>query len=82
VSGLGEAALDRALADTAWVEQRLAEARSGKSLRAKDWGKEALVRADLEVRWLVCADRATARAVEEECLRLLGRGGLWNRRLG
>lgn len=57
-SGLGEAVLDRALADPVWVEERLNEIRSGQPLRAKHWGQAALERADLHVRWVETVDRA------------------------
>jgi hypothetical protein len=80
VSGLGEAALDRALADPAWLAERSAELERGTPRRAKDWGKEAIVRAELHVRWLVCEDRASALLMEQEVQRRLANTGLWNRR--
>lgn len=80
VSGLGEAAMDRALADPAWLKERSAEAVVGSPRRAKEWGTQALVRADVHVRWLTAADRGAARALELECQRLLAGTALWNRR--
>ncbi len=79
VSGLGEAAFDRALADPAWLSERAAEVESGNARRAKEWGKEAIVRADLQVRWLVSNDKAEALALERKCQCLLAGTGLWNR---
>jgi len=76
-SGLGEAVADRALADPAWLRQRLAEATDGSPRRAIEWGREAFLRADLYVRWATTADKASASALERH-------GGavcpeLWNR---
>ncbi len=42
VSGLGEACLDRALADPEWVAERLADLRNGTALRAKSWARLAV----------------------------------------
>jgi hypothetical protein len=80
VSGLGEAALDRALGDPEWLKERLTEVEQGHPRRAKEWGRQAMMRADLHVRWLVCDDKAAAIRVETDCQRLLAGTGLWNRR--
>lgn len=79
-SGLGEAIFDRALADEAWLVERLAEVRAGQPRRAKDWGKAALAWADLEVRWTITPDRDAARILEREVMRALPQTSLWNRR--
>ncbi|MET7718900.1 hypothetical protein [Streptomyces sp. NPDC005407] len=63
-SGLGEAALDRALADPAWLRDRLAEAEKGHAMRATEWGKAALRRADLHVCWAVTDSSEAARRLE------------------
>lgn len=78
-SGLGEAAFDRALADPEWLTARLAEVKAGRPMRAKAWGRAALDRADLYLRWSVTADKASARVLENGCLGLLGDIPLWNR---
>lgn len=44
VSGLGEAAMDRALADLGWLRERLAEIERGEAKRAKEWGQAAMAR--------------------------------------
>jgi hypothetical protein len=79
VSGFGEAALDRALADPAWVEQQLAELRQNGPRRAKDWARDAVVRLGLEVSWSVTVDRDDARYLEAEVVSKLQTHGLWNR---
>ena len=79
VSGLGEAAMDRALADPAWLRERLREVEQGRPLRAKAWAQAALARADLRVRWTVTPDRASALALERSVLDALDDVDLWNR---
>lgn len=79
VSGLGEAVLDRALADPDWVGQRLEEIRAGQPRRAKHWGQAAFVRADLHLRWAQTVDRAAAVVLERACLAALRNHDLWNR---
>lgn len=78
-SGLGEAVLDRALADPEWVEERLNEIRSGQPRRAKHWGQAAFERADLHVRWAETVDRASALSLERACLSAVTDHDLWNR---
>lgn len=78
-SGLGEAALDRALADPEWLRERLAEVERGQPRRAKEWGKEAVVRAGLRVRWAATEDKASALTLERACLNALAKAELWNR---
>lgn len=78
-SGLGEAILDRALADPAWLRERLAEVEAGEPMRAKAWGQAALARADLHIRWAVTEDKASALDLERRCLDALAGDALWNR---
>ena len=78
VSGLGEAVLDRAVADVDWLRARLAEVEAGSPRRAKDWSKLAMEWADLEIRWTTTSSKAAAEALENELI--AGRFGLWNRR--
>ena len=79
VSGLGEAAMDRALADANWLEAMLVEVRAGTPSRTRIWAARALTRADLEVRWATCSDRAGAIALERLALARLSNANLWNR---
>ncbi len=79
VSGFGEAALDRALADPAWLEARLERLRAGRPGRAKDWAREAVVRLAPDISWATCPERADARHLEAQVEALLGPCGLWNR---
>jgi hypothetical protein len=79
VSGLGEAALDRALADPAWLRERLTEVEADAPRRAKDWGAAAVAHADLHVRWAQVADRAAAVVLERQVLTALHELPLWNR---
>lgn len=79
VSGLGEAAMDRALADAGWLRERLAEVERGEPKRAKEWGRAAMARAKLQVRWTTTTDKASAYALEQRVMRALDDTGLWNR---
>jgi hypothetical protein len=79
VSGLGEAVMDRALADVDWLRERLAEVEQGRPVRAKAWGQAALVRANLNICWATTADRRSALELERAVLRALDSGDLWNR---
>jgi hypothetical protein len=79
-SGLGEAVMDRALADPVWLRVRLAEAEAGEPLRAKAWGRAAFERAQLHLRWTTTADRASAVVLERDVLAVLRDADLWNRR--
>lgn len=78
-SGLGEAAFDRALADPEWLRERLAEVERGEPKRAKEWGREAVARAGLHVRWASTVDKPSALALERSCLNALAKAELWNR---
>jgi hypothetical protein len=79
VSGFGEAALDRALSDVAWVTSRLELLGKSEGARTKEWAKAAIERADVEVRWSISGDAALARALESRVLRSLDAEPLWNR---
>lgn len=78
VSGLGEAVLDRAVADPDWLRARLLEAEAGTPRRAKEWSKLAIEWAELEIRWTTTASKADAEALEDELI--AAHGSLWNRR--
>jgi hypothetical protein len=79
VSGFGEAALDRALADPDWVGQQLRDLREHGAKRAKDWARDAVTRLGLEVSWSVTPDRGDALYLEEQVIARLRAHGLWNR---
>lgn len=78
VSGFGEAAFDRALADQSWVMDRLRRAESGGPDRAKSWAAAAVRRLPFQVCWATTADGATAKALERQVIAAL-RPALWNR---
>ncbi len=79
VSGFGEAAFDRALADEDWVRGRLdLAARQGPD-RAKAWAAAAVLRLPFQVRWAASNDGAQAVVLERQVIDLL-RPQLWNRR--
>lgn len=81
VSGLGEAAFDRAVADPNFVRERLRTMEDSGPERGKLWGRAALLRADLWVRWATASDPAAAAALELRTIRSLHGVPLWNRRL-
>ncbi len=78
ISGFGEAALDRAFADPAWVADRQAEAEHGEPRRAKEIAALAVTRLDAEVRWATTSTAEEARALEYEVAGLVN--GRWGRR--
>ena len=78
VSGLGEAVMDRALANVRWLKERLADVAEGRPLRAKAWGQAALARANLHLCWSPTEDRRSALELERAVLLALDGGDLWN----
>jgi len=80
VSGLGEAALDRALADPTWLRDRLAEVEAGRPRRAMWWAQEAIRRADLHLCWHGTETEAAAAHLERDVQALLEDHPLWNRK--
>ena len=79
VSGFGEAALDRALADPDWIAQQLSALHERGPRRAQEWARDAVLRLGLEVSWSVCVDRPDALYLERQVLALLGTSELWGR---
>jgi hypothetical protein len=77
-SGLGEAVFDRALADPEWLRARLSDLEKSGPRRAKHWGIEAFVRADLRIRWTTTANRASAATLENQLVADAG-STLWNK---
>jgi len=80
VSGLGEAALDRALADPAFIRQRLHLLEIGHVERTKDWARAALAWANVHVCWTEKPTKADAASFEDELLLRLDAHALWNRK--
>lgn len=80
VSGLGEAVLDRALADPAWLERMIQRTRTEGPLRAKQRAQAALARADLELTWTITPDRPSVMLTEQRLI-AAAKHRLWNRRL-
>lgn len=79
VSGFGEAALDRALADPDWVASKLGHLRAIGPQRAKESARDAISRLAPEVSWTTCADGTDAHHLEVRVVNLLRPFGLWNR---
>jgi len=79
VSGLGEAALDRALADPVWLADRLELLGTQGASRAKDWAAAAIAHANLHLCWTVAPDEATAKSWETDVMLELEDAALWNR---
>lgn len=79
VSGFGEAALDRALADAAFVEKHLEDVRAGNPVRASIWAQDAIRWLDVEVRWAECETGADALSLESEAVEVLRAHEIWNR---
>src|SRR5262249_21706820 len=79
VSGFGEAALDRALADPDWVAGQLHRLQTEGPRRAKAWAADAIARITPEVSWPTCHEKADATFLEGQVLLLLRPYGLWDR---
>ncbi|WP_275778126.1 hypothetical protein [Paenarthrobacter sp. Y-19] len=77
-SGLGEHAMDRALADPAWLQARLDEAVAGRPMRATTAARSAINHAHLEVRWQTVPTKAEAKVLEDQLI-AEHPGRLWNR---
>lgn len=77
-SGLGEHAMDRALADPAWLQARLDEALAGRPMRATMAARSAIDHARLEVRWQTVSTRVEALVLEAQLMAECP-GRLWNR---
>lgn len=73
VGGFGEAALDRALADQAWVAGQAARG----PRRARRWAADAIVRLGVEVSWAERPERADAQHLLEQVRAALRPHGLW-----
>lgn len=79
VSGFGEAALDRALADADFVQAHLDAIRAGAPSRASAWARDAIASFSPEVRWATCDTKEGALELEAACVELLRSHGIWNR---
>ena len=79
VSGFGEAALDRALADAPFVQEHLEALRGGQPRRASVWAKDAIQWFNVEIRWAQCATKTDADTLEKAAITLLVPHAIWNR---
>ena len=71
--------LDRALADAAWLAQRLTTLLTEGPSRSKEWAVAALRRAQLELCWVAAPDGPTDREWETVAMQELEDIALWNR---
>lgn len=79
VSGFGEAALDRALADATFVQEHLDAVHAGQPARTSVWAQDAIRWLDVEIRWAECATQTDALALESAAVELLKSHSIWNR---
>jgi len=79
VSGLGEAVLDRALADPEWLKSRLDDLRDLGPARTRAWAVAAFERSPLDVSWAATGSGDQARDAERRVLIALTDVDLWNR---
>ena len=79
VSGFGEAALDRALADPDWIAHQLDHLNQFGPQRAKQWAADAISRLAPEISWATTTDRVSARVLETAVVEILRPHGIWNR---
>lgn len=79
VSGLGEAVLDRALADPDWLTARLHDLRVNGPSSAKEWAAAAFSRESLDVAWSATDGAKAAKELEHQILVELADVALWNR---
>lgn len=78
-SGLGNLALERALADPGFLHKRLTEVEEGAPRGVQAWARAAVQRADLQVAWATTETREGAAALERAVLDALADQELWNR---
>lgn len=79
-SGLGNLALERALADAEWLRARLKLVEAGKAITVQEWARDAVSRADLEFSFVSTPDGTTAAQLERATIAALQSHTLWNRR--
>ncbi|AZH78959.1 hypothetical protein CSX12_11025 [Microbacterium sp. Y-01] len=79
VSGFGEAALDRALANASFIEDDLDSVCAGTPARASVRAQDAIRWLDVEIRWAECDTREAALTLETAALDLLMTHVIWNR---
>jgi len=68
-SGLGKHAMDRALADPAWVKELLQQAEAGTADKVESVARRAIDRLDGEIRWVTCVHRKAAIVLESALLK-------------
>ncbi len=79
VSGLGAAAMDRALQDTDWLRERLSDLEAGTAGTTREWARAAILRINPQIRWTTTPDRASAQELERRVLTALASEDLWNK---
>lgn len=79
-SGLGNLALERALADAGWLRERLQRVEAGERLTVQDWARDAVAWADLEFSVTTTIDGKIAETLELATIAALKSHALWNRR--
>jgi hypothetical protein len=79
VSGLGEAVLDRALADPDWLTAKFNDLRANGPTRAKEWAAAAFEREPLDVAWSSTESAKAAEELEQQILVEFADATLWNR---
>jgi hypothetical protein len=79
-SGLGNLALERALADADWLRAKLKRVEAGEVITVQDWARDAVSWADLEFSSVSTADGKSAVQLEGATIAALQTHGLWNRR--
>ncbi|TYL50063.1 hypothetical protein FXB39_10380 [Nocardioides sp. BGMRC 2183] len=79
-SGLGNLALERALADLAWLGARLERVEAGDRMTVQDWARDAVAWASLEFSYATVSDGPASAALESATIAALHDHNLWNRR--
>lgn len=79
-SGFGQAAMDRALADPAFIAQQAAALQNGTPRTSAQWAQDAIAWWNPDVRWAQTEDTTSALSLEARAENSLRSRGLWNRR--
>lgn len=79
-SGLGNLALERALADVEWLRPRLGRVEAGDRMPVQDWARDAVAWASLEFSYATVPDGPASAALESATIAALHGHDLWNRR--
>lgn len=79
-SGLGNLALERALADGDWLRDRLRRVDAGEVMTVQKWARDAVSWADLEFSIASTQDDRSSELLEAATIAALRAHALWNRR--